>query len=83
MSVFQGFFFLFLGAGLLIIDFKSLSEGWLAFGSKGLTGRLEFHKDEHPVIFMVIFVLYLFAGLSLTVFALLLLAGMATPLPLR
>ena len=82
MAIFQGVLFLFFGVGLLVVDYQSLSRGWLPCGPKGLAGRLEFRKDEQPVRYWVTFSLYGAAGLFLTIFALRLLGGTATPLPL-
>jgi hypothetical protein len=83
MAIFQGLIFLVFGLGLLIVDCRSLSRGWLPCGPKGLSGRLEFHKDEQPLLFWLLFVLYAAAGLALTIFALCVIAGSAAPLPLR
>lgn len=83
MSIFQGLMFLFFGAGLLWMDYRALRGGWLPCGPNGLKGRLEFRRNEQPVRFWVMFVLYGTGGLWLLVFALQLLAGQAAPLPLR
>ncbi len=83
MAVFQGLVFLVFGSGLLLVDWRSLSRGWLPCGPKGLDGRLEFRRNEQPVLFWLMFVLYGGAGLALLIFALRLLIGSATPLPLR
>jgi hypothetical protein len=83
MALFQGLFFLILGVGLLLMDYQSLSKGWLPCGPKGLRGRLELRKDQQPLLFWLLFVLYATAGIALTTLALRLVAGMATPLPLR
>jgi hypothetical protein len=83
MSIFQGLLFVLLGAGLLLMDYRALRSGWLPCGPNGFKGRLEFRKNEQPVGFWVMFVLYGAGGLWLLVFALQLLAGQAAPLPLR
>lgn len=83
MALFQGLFFLVLGIGVLAVVWRSLSRGWLPCGPNGLKGRLEFRKDEQPLMFWILFVLYTGAGVALTAFALQLLAGSADPLPLR
>jgi hypothetical protein len=83
MSLFQGLLFLILGVGLLIMDYRSLSTGWLPYGPKGLSGRLELRKDQQPLVFWLLFVLYAVAGIALATFALRLLVGIATPLPFR
>jgi hypothetical protein len=83
MAIFQGLLFLAFGVGLLLVDYQSLSRGWLPCGPKGLSGVLEIRKDEQALTFWVLFALYAIAGLTLIIFALRLLAGFATPLPLQ
>ncbi len=83
MSIFQGLLFLAFGMGLLIVDFQSLSRGWLPCGSNGFKGRLEFHRQDQPGAFWSMFVLYLLAGAALSLYAIGLLVGFASPLPLR
>lgn len=82
MAIIQGLLFLFFGGGLLWVDYRALRIGWLPCGPNGFKGRLEFKKDEQPVGFWTMFVVYGAGGLWLLVFALRLLAGMADPLPL-
>jgi len=83
MAIFQGLLCLVFGIGLLLVDYQSLSRGWLPCGPKGLSGRLEFRRREEPVMFWAMFLVYGVAGIVLTVFALRLLSGGAAPLPLR
>lgn len=83
MAIIQGAFFLLLGAGLLLVAYQGLTRGWFPFGPNGLKERLEFSKGEQPFAFWMAFGLYLAAGLALTIYALGLLAGMGTHLPLR
>jgi len=83
MSIFQGLLFLVLGVGLLLVDWQSLSRGWLPCGPNGLKGRVEFHRESQPAAYWLMFVLYGLAGLWLTGYAIRLLAGLAEPLPLR
>jgi hypothetical protein len=83
MAIFQGLLFLFFGVGLLLVDYQSLRSGWLPCGPNGLKGRLEFRKNEQPVGFWLMFVLYGAGGIWLLVFALGLLTGQAEPLSLR
>jgi hypothetical protein len=82
MAIFQGIVFLIFGVGLIVVDWQSLARGWLPCGPKGLSGRLEFRKDEQPFQYWAMFSLYGLSGIALTVFALCLLFGDATPLPL-
>lgn len=83
MATFQGLLFLFFGACLLWMDYRALRSGWLPCGPRGFKGRLEFRRDERPMGFWVMFVVYGTAGLCLVTFALNLLAGHVAPLPLR
>lgn len=82
MAFFQGILFLIFGVGLLVVDYQSLARGWLPCGPNGFAGRLEFRKDKQPVGYWAMFSLYAVAGTALTIFALRLLFGSATPLPL-
>ena len=82
MATFQGLLFRFFGIGLLLVDYQSLSRGWLPCGPKGFSGRLEFRRNEQPFLFWLMFVLYGAAGVALTIFAVRLLFGAAAPLPL-
>lgn len=81
MIAFQGILFLFFGVGLLLMDYRALSSGWLPCGPKGLKGRLEFKKNAQPVGFWLMFILYGAAGIWLVIFALRLFAGQVDPLP--
>jgi hypothetical protein len=83
MAVLQGLLFLFFGAGLLLADYQALHSGWLPCGPNGFKRRLELRKDEQPVRFWLMFVLYAVGGMWLLVFAVQLLAGQSAPLPLR
>ena len=83
MAVFQGVLFGLLGFGLMAIAWRSLALGWLPFGPKGLSGRVEFRRDEQPLGYWLAFALYGGGGAALAVFAIRLLAGSATPLPLN
>lgn len=83
MAVFQGLLLLFFGVGLLVVDYQSLARGWLPCGPNGLKGRLEFRRDEQPLGYWLMFIVYgaggiwcLFAGIGI-------LMGWAEPLPLR
>lgn len=83
MATFQGLLFLVLGVGLLLVDYRALSSGWLPCGPNGFKGRLEFRKAEQPVRFWLMFILYGATGLWLVIFAVQLFAGQAAPLPYR
>ena len=66
----------------MVVDYQSLARGWLPCGPNGFAGRLEFRRNDQPVRFWALFSLYGVAGIALTVFALRLFVGLATPLPL-
>jgi hypothetical protein len=83
MAIFEGLFFLVLGIGLLLIDYRALTNGMLPCGANGFKGRLEFTKTEQPAGFWLMFAVYGGAGIWLVIYSLLLLAGDAKPLPLR
>ena len=83
MALFQGIFFSILGLGLLGVAYQSLARGWLPFGSNGFKGRLEWRRDEQPGLFWLAWAMYAAAGLAMALFALGLLLGVGTPLPLR
>jgi len=83
VSIFQGLLFLCFGLGLLLVVFKSLTNGRLPCGPNGLKGRLEFHRAAQPFLYWLMFVLYTVAGLWLIIFAARLLTGAAQPLPLN
>ena len=83
MALFQGIFFLILGLGLLGVAYQSLARGWLPFGSNGFKGRLEWRRDEQLGLFWLAWAMYATAGLVMAVFALGLLLGESTSLPLR
>ena len=82
MALFQGLLFLVFGVGISLVVYQSLSRGRLPCGPNGLKGRLEFHRDQQPILFWLLFVIYSVAGLVLIVFALRVLTGNAAPLPL-
>lgn len=82
MEMFQGLFFLLLGAGLLLMACRSLSTGWLPCGPNGFKGRLELRRDTQAAGYWLLFVAYSGGGLWLVVFALRLLLGTSEPLPL-
>lgn len=82
MAIFQGAIFLFLGAGLLIMDWRSLRSGWLPCGPNGMKGRLELTRDGRPLGYWLLFVVYGLGGAWLVILSLRLLAGAAEPLPL-
>jgi hypothetical protein len=78
----QAALFLVFGIGLLVVDYRALTTGWLPCG-RGLTGRLELRKSERPLAFWAMFTVYGAGGVWLAVLALQLLAGRVEPLPLQ
>ena len=83
MAIFQGAMFLFFGVGLLLMNYRSLTTGWLPCGPNGFKGRLVFKKQEQPIGFWLMFTLYGAGGVWLLVFGMGLLAGQVEPLPLN
>lgn len=83
MVIFQGLILLVFGAGLLRVDYQSLSRGWLPCGPKGLKGRLEFRRDQQPYWYWLMFGIYAAAGTALISLAVRILTGHAEPLPLQ
>lgn len=83
MATFQCLFLLIVGLLLLAMAFRSLSQGWLPFGSNGLKGRLEVRREENPAGFWAVFALYALLGTAASLYAALMLAGIAPPLALR
>ncbi|HZV92194.1 MAG TPA: hypothetical protein VFF72_03200 [Caldimonas sp.] len=83
MRIFEGFVFLAIGVGLIAMTLRSLGAGWLPCGSRGFAERLEFRRDEEPLGYWAMFVVYGAAGVGAIVFGLRLLTGHATPLPLH
>lgn len=84
MALFQGLIFLFFGVGLLIMDYQSLTRGWLPFGvsRSSESGRLEISKDRHGGLYWLLFMAYAAAGVALIILALRILTGNIEPLPL-
>ena len=83
MRIFQGLLLLFFGVGLVLVAYQSLGRGWLPFGPNGVKGRLEFRREEQPLLFWLAFGAYATAGFALVIFAARVLSGNAAPLPLR
>ena len=83
MAIFQGLLFLFFGVGLLLVNYRALTKGWLPCGPNGIKGRLEFKRDASPLMFWLMFTIYTTGGLALIIFAIRLLTGLAVPLPLQ
>jgi len=83
MEKFQGLFFLVFGVGLVLVALQGASRGWLPNGPKGFKKGEGVYKDKQPLLFWFFFVTYGGGGACLTVYALRLLTGHATSLPLR
>lgn len=81
MATFQGLFFLVFGIGLSAIAWRSLTHGWLPFGRKGWSERNEIHRDEQPLLYWLLFLMYAGAGIATAVYAVMVLTGKAAPLP--
>lgn len=83
VAVIQAAFFLIFGLGPLGICYQSLSKGSLPCGPNGLKGRVEFSRGDQPFLYWMMFAVYGAGGLWLIVYALRLLSGTTTPLPVR
>lgn len=83
VALIEAAFFLIFGFGLLGVDFQSLSKGSLPCGPNGLRGRIEFSRKDQPILYWLMFAVYGGGGLWLISYALRLLSGTATPLPVR
>jgi hypothetical protein len=83
MAILQSAILLFFGVGLVLVNYRSLTTGWLPCGPNGFKGRLEFKRSEQPVGFWLMFALYGAGGAWLVVFGLRLLAGQVESLPLN
>jgi hypothetical protein len=83
MAMFQGLFFLVMGILLMVITYQSISKGFLPFGSKGFFEKLEIQKVSNPLGFWAVFSLYALGSTGITIYALLILAGICPPLPIR
>ncbi len=82
MVVFQGLLFLFFGIGLLLVVRHSLKTRTLPCGSKGFE-KFEFDRDESPLGYWLMFMVYGAGGIACVIFALQLFTGHAEPLPLK
>lgn len=83
VSVIQAAFFLIFGFGLLGVCYQGLSKGSLPCGPNGLRGRTEFSRRDQPFLYWMMFAVYGAGGLWLITYALRLLSGTTTPLPVR
>ncbi len=80
MNVFIGFLGLILGVCMVVMVVRSLKHGrGLPHGSKGGDGSGEFRRDDNPVMYWVMFLIYGAGGLGLTAYSLLVLVGRIKP----
>lgn len=82
MALFQGLFLLVLGAGLLIMIYRSLEGGWLPNGSKGFQQGNGVSREDQPFGYWIMFILYGGAGVWAVITAVQILTGHMQPLPL-
>ena len=86
MTIIQGVIFLFFGAGVLFVNYISLSTGWLPCGAnifKGFNGRVGVKRIEQSFGYWLLFAFYGIAGIWMLGFGIALLAGHAEPLPIK
>lgn len=82
MEKFMGLLFLIMGVGLVLVAWQGLSKGWLPNGPNGYKQGTGVKKDENPVGFWIMFIIYAGGGAYVTVLALQTLAGHG-PLQIR
>lgn len=82
MAIFQGIVLLVFGTGLLLVDYRSLSTGWLPCRPNGFRGRLEFKRLERPFAYWLMFGAYGAGGIWLLALGASILTGRVAPLPL-
>lgn len=82
MALFQGVFLLVVGMGLLAMDYQSLGKGWLPNGSKGFMQGNGVSRDEQPLDYWMMFILYGAAGTWAIITGVQILTGHIPPLPL-
>ena len=83
MTRFQGLFFLVMGVGIVLVALQGLSRGWLPNGPNGFKRGAGVSRERQPAGFWFFFVLYFGGGAALSVYALRLLFGGASPLPMH
>ena len=79
----SAFVLLALGSGILAAAWHGYRDGVLAAGPNGLRGRWMPNRTDSPVAFHFFLVPYFCAGMTLAVWGLLALLGMAPPLKLQ
>lgn len=83
MPPFLGALFLIvMGSGVLAVAYRGWQTGELPAGARGFSAYRP-NRTDNPLAFHFYLVLYVCGGLALAVWGLLLLIGMAPPLPLR
>lgn len=82
MAWLQALFFLLGGGALLLLTRRAWRDGAVPVWGYGFGNRVEYARDAQPLRFWLASALYGIAGLSMTLFALRLLAGTSAPLPL-
>jgi hypothetical protein len=75
-------FLLFVGIGLLIMAYRGYRDGAIRAGSRGFRRYTPTRRDD-PLAFRFFVALYLCGGFSCLTWGILVLAGIAEPLPLR
>jgi len=77
VPIVQGAFFLVMGVGLVAIALRSLATGWLPCGANGFKAGFVARREERPVLFWTMFLLYAVGGAAAAMHAISLLAGAA------
>jgi hypothetical protein len=80
VNAFIGLLGLILGAGLVLMVVRSLKAGGgLPHGSRGGDGSGEFRREDNPLMYWVMFLVYGAGGLGLTGYSVLVLVGRIKP----
>lgn len=75
-------FLLFFGVGLLIVSYRGYRDGAIRAGPGGMR-PLAPTREENPLVFHLVILLFLFGGFALLMWGLIALVGLTEPIPLR
>jgi len=75
-------FMFVVGIGLLVVAYRGYIKGEIRAGRSGLKLYTP-TREDNPLAFHFFVALYLFGGFALLIWGLLVLAGVAAPMPLK
>jgi hypothetical protein len=81
-TILGALFLIAMGSGVLAVAYRGWRDGELPAGNS-LLRTYRPNREENPAAFHLFFLLYMFGGIALVVWGLLVLVGMAPPLELR